>query len=275
MSRRVTLYPNEVEWVELSVDSTPSASIEIGTASGMPYIVDWGDGNVERFISGSIANHSYLTPFTGVVNVASYDGFLDFQLFSIDGSSANWNFDLSAVGMLTELRTLWLQDLIDSEITGNLNSLYLMVNLEEIRFFDLPKTILTGDFTSFSSYFKLNLFNIVRLSNSSTIFANYDDILNVWQSGAYIQNIRSGITGSKPTTMPFNFSQISDNAFYLRYLNLSVQSMDNMLIAFDGSFTMALSPKTLDLRNNNGHSSDPLVLSAISSLNNKNYTVLI
>ena len=189
-------YNKPTEWLELSVDDTPQANLQIGTISGLPYFVDWGDGVVETYTSLQTITKVYSSNFTGIVRIATPFGVTDISRFESIGSTA-WNFDLGVFVPLTGLDYLQLYNLPNANITGSLNSFSGTTGLTFFRLYNLPNANITGSLNSFTGATGLDYFHLFNLPN-----ANIDGSLNSFLGATgltqfYLYNIpNANIDGS-------------------------------------------------------------------------------
>ena len=166
--REVNLHiSRKSEWVNLSVDATPSASMTLRTTSGMPYVVDWRDGTIDVVNSNVLASHTYTSPFTGNVRVSAFFGVSDIYHFSINNDIERWSFDADVLSAfsLTYLR------LTGNSLTGDMSG---VSNLTSLTYLYLFGNSFTGDMSGVSNLTSLDYFSLTgdfTINYTSTTFA--------------------------------------------------------------------------------------------------------
>ena len=165
---RTTTYESSIksDTLYLSVDNTTEVNLRIDTHSGMPSLVNLGDGNVQMLPSGSAVTHVYSTNFTGDVLVTPLGGYSDISRFQSAGSTA-WNFDLGVFIPLNGLTNFWLENLPNATITGDLSTFSGMTGLNTFFFNILPNATITGDLSTFSGMTGLTNFRLRSLPNAT------------------------------------------------------------------------------------------------------------
>ena len=222
-------YNKPPEWVNLSVDATPSASMTIRTTSGMPYVVDWGDGTIDVVNSNVLASHTYTSPFTGNVRVSAFGGLSDIYYFLINNNIEIWSFDadvlsafsltaltlignlftgdMSSVGILTSLTALQLNGNLftgDMSGVGNLTSLTTLrlqgnlftgdmsgvVNLTSLTYLRIQGSLFTGDMSGV-----VNLTSLTTLYLNGNLFTgDMSGVVNL-TSLTYLEIVGNSFTG--------------------------------------------------------------------------------
>lgn len=153
-------YNKPPEWVNLSVDATPSASMTLRTTSGMPYVVDWRDGTIDVVNSNVLASHTYTSPFTGNVRVSAFCGLSDIYSFRIDNNIERWSFNADVLSALTSLTTLYLNG---TSFTGDMSGVSALTSLTSLS---LTGNSLTGDMSNVTNLTSLT--TLYLLGNSFT-----------------------------------------------------------------------------------------------------------
>lgn len=181
--RRVVLYPNQREWLELSLADSPQANLRIGTISGLPYFVDWGDGNIEVYTNSQIVTKVYSTNYTGKIRIATPMGLGDVDRIEISDNLSKYNFDATALSGCVNMAYLRLQGSLfagDMSVVSDLTSLiYLRLTggsftgdmsgvsaLTSLTTLFLTSNLFTGDMSSIS---QLSLATYLYITGNFTI----------------------------------------------------------------------------------------------------------
>ena len=88
---------------EYSLSNSLDANVQVWTADGLPYSVDWGDGTNSGLIASGVAtSKAYGSPFTGNVKICKTCGVA--PIYRVNFNSGNWNFDINDLNCLSGLK---------------------------------------------------------------------------------------------------------------------------------------------------------------------------
>src|SRR5690554_955126 len=167
--REVNLHiSRKAEWLELSVDNTPQANLRIGTISGLPYFVDWGDGNIEVYTSLQTITKVYSTNYTGIVRIATPMGLGDVGSIEINDNLSKYNFDATALSGCVNMTGLRLNG---NAFTGDMSGVSALTSLTYLR---LQSNLFTGNMSGASQLPLVFFFYILgnfTINYTSTVFA--------------------------------------------------------------------------------------------------------
>ena len=151
-----------------SVLNSTTASVTVYTTDGLPYSVDWGNGqNSGPIASGVATSIGYGAAFTGSVKICKTCGVA--PIYRVNFNSGEWNFDINDLNCLSGLRDV----LIDSgTTTGDIANLPSGLT----HYTNYGQNTTTGD--------------IANLPSGLTHYANYGQNTTTGD----IANLPSGLT---------------------------------------------------------------------------------
>lgn len=191
-------------------------------STSYPFNIDWGDGNVSGYTSGSIQsiNHNYSSPNSNQITLQSYN-LSDINLFEISGvtplasSVSYYPFDIDTTEAQKLNKTLWFVMRDVGRIKGLVSELPISAKTMSLYYgqitgntSDLPRGLLNGYIYNFNNSGGITPGN--KISGSTS---NLPPNLNVFEITG--DNTISGNTSQLPTSLTWmiieGYNTISGN----------------------------------------------------------------